>query len=133
MRGANSRRGAAMVEAALVFLVFAVLLAGIMELGLIGFAGNAVTFAAHRAARFASLRGSTSGHPATAADIRAIAVDYAAPLNGSNVTVTVTWLSDNAPGSSVEVTVAYAIRPSVLPIYATTLSLRSTARHRITQ
>src|SRR5690242_6766534 len=48
----RSQRGSTMVEGALVWMVFAVLLAGIMELGVIGFAANAVTFAAHRAARF---------------------------------------------------------------------------------
>jgi Flp pilus assembly protein TadG len=122
-----------MIEGALVFLVFGVLIAGIMELGLVGFAGNAVTFAAHRAARYASVRGATSGHPASVPDIQATATQYAAPLDPSNLTVTVTWLPDNAPGSSVEVTVAYAFRPAVLPLSATALNLKSTARQRMTQ
>jgi Flp pilus assembly protein TadG len=126
-------RGVAMIEGALVFMVFAVLIAGIMELGILGFAANAVTFAAHRAARFASVRGSTSGHAATAADVRAVANSYASPLNPSNLTVTVTWLPDNTPGNSVEVTVAYALCPAVLPLSAQALSLRSTARQRVLQ
>jgi Flp pilus assembly protein TadG len=122
-----------MIEGALVFMVFAVLVAGIMELGILGFAANSVTFAAHRAARFASLRGSTSGHAATAADIRDVANTYASPLNADNLTVTVTWLPDNTPGNSVEVTVVYAIRPAILPLSADVLSLRSTARQRVLQ
>ena len=114
-------------------MVLAVLVAGIMELGLVGFAGTSVTFAAHRAARFGSLRGRSSGHIATASDIQACAADYAAPLDRSNLTVTVKWIPDNLPGSSVEVTVAYAIRPAVLPITSHTLTLQSTARERIAQ
>ena len=129
----RSRRGATLVEGALVFLVFAVLVAGIMELGVVGFAGNAVTYAAHRAARFGSLRGSGSGHAATIADIQASATACAAPLSPSNLTVTVTWLPDNHPGSTVQVTVTYAIKPSVLPLDAHLLTLQSTARQRIAQ
>jgi Flp pilus assembly protein TadG len=133
MRRFGSRRGGTMVESALVFLVFAVLIAGILELGVIGFAGSSVAFAAHRAARFGSVRGSASGHPASVSDIQASATAYAAPLNPANVQVSVTWLPNNEPGSSVQVTVAFAIRPAVLPLSATPLTLRSTARARIVQ
>jgi Flp pilus assembly protein TadG len=133
MRRLGSRRGGTMIESALVFMVLAVVMAGIMELGVIGFAGNSVAFAAHRAARFGSLRGGASGRPASISDIQASATSYAAPLNPANVQVTVTWLPDNQPGSSVQVTVAFAIRPAVLPLSATPLTLRSTARARIVQ
>jgi Flp pilus assembly protein TadG len=132
--GPRSRcRGGTLVEGALVFLVFAVLIAGIMEVGVIGFAANAITFAAHRAARFGSLRGSSSGHVASRGDIEASAVSYAAPLNSANLRVTVTWLPDNQPGSSVQVVVAYELRPSVLPLSSSLLTLQSTARQRIAQ
>jgi Flp pilus assembly protein TadG len=133
MRRFGSRRGGTMIESALVFMVFAVMMAGIMELGVIGFAGNAVAFAAHRAARFGSVRGSASGHPANISEIQASATSFAAPLNPASVQVTVTWLPDNQPGSSVQVTVAFAIRPAVLPLSATPMTLRSTARARIVQ
>ncbi len=133
MRRRRSCRGVALVEGALAFLVFALLVAGILDLGLVGFAGNAVTFAAHRAARYASLRGSTSGHAASAADIESSAIGYASPLNPANLSVTVRWLPDNTPGSSVEVTVAYSIRPAVLSRPDHPLSLQSTARQRIVQ
>jgi Flp pilus assembly protein TadG len=129
----RSQRGSTMVEGALVWMVFAVLLAGIMELGVIGFAANAVTFAAHRAARFASVRGSTSGHAASVPEIQSTATAYAAPLNSSNLTVSVSWIPDNQPGNSVQVTVAYSIRPAVMPLSANPLTLRATARARIVQ
>jgi Flp pilus assembly protein TadG len=122
-----------MVESALVFLVLSILLAGIMELGVVGFASNAVAFAAHRAARYGSVRGGASGHPATVAEIQSTAAAYAAPLNASNLNVSVSWIPNNQPGNSVQVTVAYTIRPAVLPLSATPLVLRSTARSRIVQ
>ena len=126
-------RGGALVEGAVVFLVFGVLIAGMMEVGIVGLAGSAVTFAAHRAARFASLRGSSSGHAATVSDIQASATDSAAPLNPANLTVSVAWMPNNNPGSSVQVTVAFVLRPSVLPLSAHILTLQSTARQRIAQ
>ena len=129
----GSRRGSAMVEGALVFLVFGVLMAGIFELGIVGFAANSVSFAAHRGARFASVRGSTSGRAATLDEIRASAKASAAPLNLSNLNVDITWLPDNQPGSSVQVTVSYAILPGLAPLSAGALTLRSTARARIVQ
>ena len=132
-RSRRSKRGATLVESALVFLVFAVLIAGIMEVGIVGFAVNAITFAAHRAARFASVSGSASGHAAASSDVQASAVSYAAPLNPTNLSVVVTWLPDNQPGSSVQVTVTYLLRPAVLPLSSTVLTLQSTARHRIVQ
>jgi Flp pilus assembly protein TadG len=122
-----------MVEGAMAFLVFAVMLAGIMELGLIGLATNSVSFAAQRAARFAAVRGSASGHAATTANIRASALGYAAPLDSASLTVTVTWTPDNHPGSTVQVAVAYAFQPSILPVSAGILNIRSTARQTITQ
>lgn len=129
----GSRRGGALVEGALVFLALAVLLAGVMELGVVGFAANTVTFAAHRAARFGSLRGGASAHPATISEIQASAASYAAPLNASNLQVYVNWLPDNQPGSSVQVTVSYSIRPAVLPLSAAALTLQGVARARIVQ
>jgi hypothetical protein len=47
--------------------------------------------------------------------------------------VNVTWVPDNNPGSSVQVTVAYDLRPAVLPLSAHFLTLQTTARQRIAQ
>lgn len=132
-RQLGSRRGATMVESALALLVFGVLVAGIMELGLVGFAANSVSFSAQRAARYAAMRGSGSGHAATVADIQATAQGYAAPLNSSSLLVAVTWTPDNHPGSTVEVKVSYAIRPALLPGSAGALTVESTARQTISQ
>lgn len=131
--GRRPERGAAMVETALALLVFVVLVCGIMQLGLIGAISNCVSFAAQQAARWASTRGSTSGHAATAADVQGIAQQYAAPFNTAALAVDVKWSPDNKPGSSVTVKVSYLLGPSLLPISKTALNLRATAAQRVVQ
>src|ERR1035441_540488 len=99
----SSRRGSTLVESALAILVFAILLVGIMDLGFTGFVVNSVTFAAQRAARYASVSGSGSGsgQAATASDIQAVAQEYAAPLAATALAVQVSWTPNNNPGSTV--------------------------------
>jgi Flp pilus assembly protein TadG len=126
-----ARRGSTLVESAFVLASFAILMAGIMELGFTGLVSNSVSFAAQRAARYASVRGSASGHPAAVADIQGIAQGYAVPLLPPSVTVT--WKPNNNPGSTVEVTVSYSFTPTLLPLSAGALTLRSTARQYIVQ
>jgi Flp pilus assembly protein TadG len=122
-----------MVESALAMLVFAIVLAGIMDLGLTGFVSNSVLFAAQRAARYASVRGSGSGHAAAVSDIQAIAQEYAAPLAASALTVQVTWTPDNNPGSTVKVQVSFSFKPALVPLSAGPLTLQGTASQVITQ
>jgi Flp pilus assembly protein TadG len=129
----GARRGSAMIESALALLVLATLMAGIMELGLAGLISSSVAFAAQRAARYASVRGSGSGHPATTADIQATAQSYAGPLATGALKVTVTWTPNNNPGSTVLVKVSYDIKPSMLPVASGLLTLQSSARQTITQ
>ena len=125
-----TRRGSTLVESAVVATVFMMLLAGIMEFGRLGFAYNSVSFAAQRAARFASVRGASSGHAAVAADVESAAKGYA-PLNGAQLTVATTWLPNNQPGSTVQVKVTYTFASVLVPVG--TLTLQTTARHIIAQ
>ena len=127
------RRGSTLVESAFALLAFATLLAGIMEIGLIGFAANTLAFAAQRAARYAAVCGSASGHAATADDVKAAAQSDAAPLAAGALTVNVTWMPDNRPGSTVQVQVLFSIRPNILPVSGRALTLQSTARATIVQ
>ena len=128
----GSRRGSTLIESSLALMVFGILLAGIMELGVVGLASSSISFAAERAARYAAVRGSGSGHPATVADIRATALAYAVPLNSAAVTVTVTWTPNNDPGSNVRVKVSYSFT-SLRPISSGPMMLQSTAQQMITQ
>ncbi|HYW47765.1 MAG TPA: TadE family protein [Bryobacteraceae bacterium] len=128
-----ARRGSTLIESALTLASFAILMAGIMELGFTGLVSNSISFAAQRAARYASVRGSASGHPAAVSDIQATAQQYASPLNPIDLTVTVTWTPNNNPGSLVEVDVSYSFTPTLLPLSATALTLKSKARQAIVQ
>jgi Flp pilus assembly protein TadG len=127
------QRGSTLIESTMVLLSFAVLVGGMMEVGFAGMISNSVSFAAQRAARYASVRGSASGHAATAADIQTVAQQYATPLSSGGLTTTVTWTPNNSPGSTVQVAVSYAIRPVILPLDAGTLTLTGTARQLIVQ
>jgi Flp pilus assembly protein TadG len=133
VRHRHSERGSTLVESAVVGVVFLLLLVGIMEFGRIGFAYNSVSFAAHRAARYAALRGSGSGHPASAADVQANAQAYLVAFDTSNLTVTTAWTPDNHPGSTVQVNVSYGFKTVLVPISADLFTLRTTCRQIIIQ
>jgi hypothetical protein len=113
-----------MVETALALLIFIVLVSGIMQLGLGGAISNCVSFSAQEVARWASMRGSSSGHAVSTTDIMSIAQLYATPSNTGALSVTLTWSPDNKPGSSVTVQVAYLLGLSFLPISSTPLNVR---------
>ncbi|HEV2447009.1 MAG TPA: TadE/TadG family type IV pilus assembly protein [Candidatus Sulfopaludibacter sp.] len=127
------QRGSTLVESAFAVTSFAVLLAGIMEVAFTGFVANNVTFAAQKAARYAAVRGTASGHSASLADVQGVAQSYAAPLTAGSVTVNVTWTPDHNPGSTVQVQVQFSIKPEILPISGGILTLQSTARQTIVQ
>ena len=129
----RSRRGSTLVESAVVAAVFLLLLVGIMEFGRLGFAYNEVSFAAQRAVRYAAVRGSASGHAASAADVQNAALVYTGALDNTQVTVTTTWTPDNHPGSTVQVMVVYNFATVLVPLSAGMLAVRTTARDIITQ
>jgi Flp pilus assembly protein TadG len=123
----RGRRGSTLVESSVVAAVFLLLLAGIMEFGRLG------SFAAQFAARYAAVRGSSSGHAASASDVQTAALAYTGALDNTKVTVTTTWTPDNHPGSTVQVKVSYAFATVLVPLSASTLTLQTTARGIITQ
>jgi Flp pilus assembly protein TadG len=127
------RRGSAMIESAMAASVFLLLVVGILEGGRLGFAYNSVSFAAHRAARFAAVRGSASGHPATANDITAEARALVAALDPANFNVTTVWTPNNQPGSTVRVTVTYGFRTLLIPMSADLMTVATTSGQIITQ
>ena len=121
------------MESAVVAAVFLLLLAGIMEFSRLGFAYNEVSFAAQRAARYAAVRGSASGHAASAADVQKAALVYTGALDNAKVTVTTTWTPNNNPGSTVQVKVSYNFATVLVPLAAGLLTVQTTARDIITQ
>jgi Flp pilus assembly protein TadG len=129
----NNRRGSTMLEGALVMTTFVILLIGSMDFGRLGFTYTSVTYAAHQAARFAATSGSASGHAATVATIQANADNNLIGLSATGLTVAVTWIPNNNPGSQVQVVVSYSFKPLVVPIAPGSLTLKSTAVDIITQ
>jgi Flp pilus assembly protein TadG len=122
-----------MIESAMVTTAFILLLAGIIEFGFIGFISGSVAYSAQRAARFASLRGSASGHPASVSDVQAEALANIAALDPASTNVNVSWSPDNNPGGTVRVTVSYSYRPALVPISASSMSLQCTAHAIVAQ
>ena len=127
------RRGSTMLEPALVTSLFLTLLMGIADFGRMGFACNSIAFAAHRAARWASTRGSASGHAATVAAVQADALANVTALDNAQLTVGVTWSPNNNPGSTVQVQLTYNFQTLLIPISSKTLTLKSTSAQIVIQ
>ena len=127
------RRGSTMLEPALITALFLILLMGITDFGRMGFAYNSIAYAAHRAARWASTRGSSSGHAAAVADVQAEAQANLTALDKTQLTVGVSWSPNNNPGSTVQVQLTYNFKPLLIPISSTTLRLKNTSAQIVIQ
>src|SRR2546428_8508749 len=129
----SRQTGSAIVEFTLVALMFFMLAFGLVEFGRAIFDYSIVSSLAREGVRYAAVRGSASGHAATAGNISAYVQSKA---SGMNVTVTVTWTpaNNNNPGSTVNVQVQYTFR-SVAPVLLSlgTIPLASTSSMVIIQ
>ena len=129
----RGQTGSAIVEFTLVALMFFMLSLGLAEFGRAIFDYSIVSSLAREGVRYAAVRGSASGHAATAGNISAYVQSKA---SGMNVTVTVTWTpaNNNNPGSTVNVQVQYTFR-SVAPVLLSlgTIPLTSTSSMVIIQ
>src|SRR4030095_16214317 len=84
------KRGAALVEFAVVSIVFFTFIFGVTEFGRMIYDYNLIATATRDGARWACVRGNSSGHEATVAEIRSYVVGRA--LNRIALEdVTVTW------------------------------------------
>ena len=128
---ARGDEGATLVEFALVAIVFFTIVFGIMEFGRMIFDYNIVAQASREGARYASVRGATSGHAATADAVKTYVVNKSVGLlTTSNVTVT--WpdggATPNASGKNVQVTTTYNFNPIVTLVPSATWPLSSTTK-----
>lgn len=115
--------GSALVEFALSAMILVTVLFGILDFGRAIYSYHFVSYAAHQAARYALVRGSTcsglgSACPATATDISNYVLSLA-PSGVTKAAITVTSVCgsappagacsspNNAPGNVVKVTVQY--------------------------
>ncbi|MBI3977862.1 MAG: pilus assembly protein [Chloroflexi bacterium] len=110
MAPARKQHGQAMVEFALVFPVFILMLFGVLDFGRMAFAYNTVAHASRQASRLAMVQ------PSATATIRQTAQSAAIGLDPAQLTVSVTYPDGTTvSGSRVQVSVDYRFYP-VTPI-----------------
>ena len=95
------------VEFAIAVPVFLLLVLGIFDMGRMMWVQNTITHAAQKGARYAVVRGSESDTPTSETDVAAEVRSHIIGLEASVATVSVNWIPDNQPGSSVIVEVGY--------------------------
>jgi Flp pilus assembly protein TadG len=127
-RARQGRRGATLVEFSLVFMVFLLLIAGLIEIGRGVWAFTTIAHAAHQGVRFAQLRGASN--PATADQVRDAVRNAAVGLNKSLVNVTTTWPGGVSRGQLVTVraTYSFALVTTGFVIRQNTITLASSTR-----
>jgi Flp pilus assembly protein TadG len=119
-------RGVTLVEFALASTLFFTITFGTIEFGRMILDYNIISNAAREGVRYAVVRGSSSGRTATADQVKR----YVASRSGgllSTTNVTVTWPSNKAPGSVVQVQVQYSFAPIVTLLPQTAVNLSSTS------
>ena len=131
-RRAASERGSTLVEFALVFLLFVVLVVATMELGRGVWLYVTVAHAARQGVRYAQVRGDA----ATITGIKEFVESAAIGLDAEKLTVNPTWTSeDRERGSIVQLDVSYPLElvASSLLGLPSSLQLSSRARKIIAQ
>jgi len=124
------QRGQALVEFALVAVVFIILVIGMIDVGRAVWNYNALAEATREGTRYAIVHGSLSTDPSgpgsshytapsTDTKVKGTVQQFATGLDPSQLTVQAQWLDgDNKSGSRVKVTSGYSFRP-VLNFFGT--------------
>jgi Flp pilus assembly protein TadG len=133
----GGEQGSALIEFTALAGVFFLTIFGTMEYGRMVFQNNMVSFAAHEGVRYAAVRGSTAGVPATEDDIKAyVAGRSSGVVSAANVTVTAgtaaaditsAWSGNNQPGKYVQVRAQATFSTGVplLPVPSVALSSKT--------
>ena len=132
-RRQQKQKGSVVVEASLTFLIFIVLILGIMDFGRIIWTYTTIAEGAREATRYAIVHGASSGHQATVADIQGIVTSRTIGLSAADLTTTVTFTPDQTAGSTAKVAITYNFRPVAPYIPSGTISLKSTSQMVINQ
>ncbi len=125
------RRGSIIVEFALIFMLFLVVVLGLMEFGRCMWTYATVAHAARQAARFCMVRGTIN--PATTTDIENVVKRFAVGPEDSKLIINTTYgPAVNQRGDIVEVEVGYPFQlvSSPILVYGNTIDL--SARTQIT-
>jgi Flp pilus assembly protein TadG len=125
LRRKHQRRGASMVESALVYPVLFLVMMGIVLLGLAVFRYQQVSHMAQEGARYASVHGARyalegNGPPATPVDVYNNAIKpHAAGMQTSAITYSVVWDVDNTQYSTTLLNGALVTRENVVTVTVT--------------
>jgi len=133
MKRKQTERGAAMVEFALSFLLFFMVVYAIMEFGRVVACYNILAGATREGARYATVHGSASGAVASASDIQNVVRRWSIGLDPNSVMVTTTWAPGNNPGKQVKVQAQYTVSPFTGLILASGIPLGSNSVMVISQ
>lgn len=126
--------GNTMVETALVFTVFAMLMFGTVEFGRAMFAYNQLAYLAEEGARYASTRGLTVpvAQQATSTSVSSIVTGLAVGIPVSQLTVTTTWQgTPGTVGQWVRVKVSYPFTFVAPYMPYNSLTMQSTAQNTV--
>lgn len=123
-------QGGIIVEFALVCSVFFLFVLGVLELGRALWIYNTVAEAAHAAARYAIVRGATTGNPSGIAT-QATVQSFVQAKFGKNLTVSMTPSVIGLPGSTVLVQVSASLPPLIPLVGLKSLTLMGTSKMRV--
>lgn len=121
-------RGNTMLESALVLWPFMLLVLGIIQIGFVVWSNSTLSYAVDSAVRYASLNGARSSTPATVASIQQSVRTNALGLKPTDLSITVTWLPNNRPGSTVRVQAVYAVPTLINVVWKNPFPLRATSQ-----
>jgi Flp pilus assembly protein TadG len=120
-RNRRSQQGNALVEFALVFLLFLTLMVGLMEMGRMVWAYSTIDHATRQGARYAMAHGSLNA--ATADQIQNVVLSNAVGLDPKKIVVKTTWSPSNQRGNIVQVQGRYQFTFVTTPLILKTDTL----------
>jgi Flp pilus assembly protein TadG len=132
-RRGRGQRGSGLVEIALISIPFFTVVLGLMASAYLVFLYNSTAFMAQQGVRWAAVRGSSSGTPATSASVQSYVQGEGVGLAPGAVTVTTAWSPNNNPGSTVSVTVSYAAVPLYTLAFPNNLTISATSSATISK
>jgi Flp pilus assembly protein TadG len=121
------------MEFGLAFMVFLMVMYGIMEFGRMMASYNILAGAAREGARYATVHGTASGSTASSTDVQTVVRNWSLGLDANSVLVTTTWSPGKGPGSKVKVAASYAMVPFSGLILKNNMTLTSSSTMVISQ
>jgi len=125
-RRMGGRKGATIVEFALVFVLTITMVLGVFELGRAIWVYNSLTHAAKQASRYAMVHGSRNPLDQAAKSVQDFAKQQAVGIPPDLISVTIAAVPDNSPGNEISVTLQHTMNFVVAPLlgFDRTITLR---------